>query len=332
MPNFQHIEYLAILLVLPVLVALFWWLLQWKKNTTRRMGDEKLVADLIRDFSPKNFRAKFILAMLALALVILAASNPRRPGNMENVSRKGVDVMIALDVSKSMLAQDVKPNRLEKAKQLINRLLDILDNDRIGLVVFAGRAYMQMPLTTDHAAAKMYVQNADPDMVPTQGTVIADALTMSNTAFNSKERKYKAIVLITDGEDHDPKAPELAKQLAQDGVMINAVGIGTPDGSPIIDPETGQYKKDDQGNTVVSRLNEAELQELAGETKGIYIRLGDVDDAANVLTRQLAKIQQTSLEDNAFLNYKNYFQWFLAAALLFLVAEIFLPERKWTLS
>ena len=187
---------------------------------------------------------------------------------MENVQRKGVDVMLVLDVSKSMLARDIKPSRLERAKQFLLRLVDQLPNDRIGLVLFAGRAYLQMPLTTDHGAAHMYIQEASPDAVPTQGTVIADALRMANAAFNSKERKYKSIVLVSDGEDHDPDAAKVAKQLAQDGVLINTVGIGSPEGSPIEDPVTGELKKDQEGHTVISKLNEAELQQLATATNG----------------------------------------------------------------
>jgi Ca-activated chloride channel family protein len=247
---------------------------------------------------------------------------------MDDVQRKGVDVVIAMDVSKSMLAEDIKPNRLERARQLVYKLMDQLPNDRVGLVLFAGRAYLQMPLTTDHGAARMYIQQAGPEVVPTQGTVISEALRASNSAFNSKERKFKSIVLITDGEDHDPQAVPLAQQLAEDGVMINSVGIGSAEGAPIMDPATNTYKKDENGTTVVSRLNETELQQLAGATKGIYIKLNEVDEAVNAITKQLSTIETTTLDDNAFRDYRNYFQWFLALALALLMVEFFLPERK----
>ncbi len=180
---------------------------------------------------------------LALAAVIVASANLQKPGAMDDVQRKGVDVVIAMDVSKSMLAEDIKPNRLERARQLVYKLMDQLPNDRVGLVLFAGRAYLQMPLTTDHGAARMYIQQAGPDVVPTQGTVISEALRASNSAFNSKERKFKSIVLITDGEDHDPQAVPLAQQLAEDGVMINSVGIGSAEGAPIMDPATNDIQK-----------------------------------------------------------------------------------------
>jgi Ca-activated chloride channel family protein len=259
---------------------------------------------------------------------VIGAANYQEPGSMQNMNRQGVDVMLVLDVSKSMLAEDIKPSRLERAKQLLIRLLDKVQNDRIGIVLFAGRAYLQMPLTTDHSAAKMYILDAGPEVVPTQGTVIADALRMANTSFNSKERKYKSIVLISDGEDHDPDALKVAKDLANDGVMINTVGIGSPEGAPIIDPATKELKKDETGQTVISKLNEAELQQLSDATNGIYLRLDNMEDALITLSQRLDSIEKRSLTDSEFIDYKSYFQLFLAVALLLLLAEFFLPERK----
>ena len=324
----EHIENLIGLAALPLLVATLYLLLSWKKKTAARIGDPTLVRQLIRNFSSWRFLLKAGLALLAFIIIILGAGNPQKPGSMENVQRKGVDVMFVLDVSKSMLARDIKPSRLERAKQLLLRLTDKLDNDRIGLVLFAGRPYLQMPLTTDHGAARMYIQDAGPDAVPTQGTVISEALQMANMAFNIKERKYKSIILISDGEDHDPDALKVAKQLAQDGVMINAIGIGTPDGSPIVDPATGELKKDDQGNVVMSKLNEAELQQLANATNGQYIRLDNVDDALITMTEQLENAEKKSMTDAELIDYRSYFQWFLAAALVLLVFEFLLSERR----
>lgn len=324
----QHIEYLIGLAAIPLLVALFYLVLTWKKNTKKKIGDEKLVNQLISSYSPKNFLIKFILATVALVAIIVGVANPQRPGDMENVQRKGVDIVLAMDVSKSMLAEDIKPNRLERARQVVYKLMDRLPDDRIGLVLFAGRAYLQMPLSTDHAAARMYIQQAGPEVVPTQGTVISEALRMSNTAFNSKERKFKSIVLITDGEDHDPNAIPLAQELVNEGVMINTIGIGSTAGAPIIDPITREYKKEENGNTIITRLNEAELQQLAAVTKGVYVHLNDVDDAVSKIVDQLGTIEQTSLEDSAFRDYKNYFFWLLGAALLLIIVEFFFPERK----
>lgn len=328
MYRFQHIEYLMGLVLVPVLLVVFLGVVRWKKTRIKKIGDPLLIKELIKGYSPLRFALKFIFSMLALAAVVIAAGNLQKPGAMENVTRKGVDVMIALDVSKSMLAEDVKPNRLERAKQLVTRLMDKMENDRIGLVLFAGRAYIQMPLTTDHGAARMYIQNANPEAAPSQGTVIGEALRVCNMAFNSKERKFKSIVLISDGEDHDPEALKLAKDLAQNGVMINSVGIGSPEGVPLIDNSTNQLRKDAQGNAIVTKLNEAELQQLAQETRGIYLRLDDTNEAANTVKAQLDTIEQKTLGDDAFVNYKSYFQWFLAAALVLLLLELFMPERK----
>lgn len=330
--QYQHPELIVALLALPFVGLLFWYVLRWKSTVTKKIGDERLVKELIKGHSPFKYLLKFGLAALALAAVIIAMVNPLRSGSMDKVERKGVDVMIALDVSNSMLAEDIKPNRLEKAKQLVNRLIAQLENDRVGLILFAGRAYMQMPLTTDHAAAKMYIQNAGPDIVPTQGTMISEALKLSTAAFNSKERKYKAIVLITDGEDHDPTSLEVAEQLAANGVIINTVGIGSALGTPIPDPSTGQYRKDAEGNTVLSKLNEGQLKRLAAATKGVYVNPDNVNEAADVIMKQLSTIQETSVEDAAFKDYIHYFQWFVAIALILLIVEFLMPERKFILT
>ncbi len=328
MYRIQHTEYLVGLAALPLLGAALWFLLGWKKNTITRIGDPSLVHQLISNFSSTRFLIKAGVCLLAFLIIVIGAGNPQKPGKMENVQRKGVDVMIVLDVSKSMLSRDIKPSRLEKAKQLLQLLVEKLENDRIGLILFAGRPYLQMPLTSDHGAARMYIQDASPDAVPTQGTVIAEALKMAGSAFNSKDRKYKSVLLISDGEDHDPDALNAAKELAKEGVMINTIGIGSPDGSPIVDPATGELKKDEQGNTVISKLNEAELQQLADVGKGEYLRLDNVDDALITMTEQLDSVEKKSMSDAEFVDYISYFQWFLGVALLFLLFEFFFSERR----
>jgi len=328
MLKWQHIEYLFGLCALPLLGLLLYTLLRWKKKTRAKIGDPALVGQLVKNYSPLRFGIKAGLALAALAAVLLGAANFQRPGAMQNVSRRGVDVMLVLDVSKSMLARDIKPSRLERAKQLLTRLTDRLENDRIGVVLFAGRAYLQMPLTTDHGAAHLYIQNAGPDVVPTQGTVIGEALKMANGAFNSKERKYKAIILLSDGEDHDPEALKVAQSLASNGVMINTVGIGSAEGSPIVDPVTNELKKDEQGTTVISKLNEVELQQLADATNGRYIRMDNIDDVVITMTQQLDSVEKKSLSDAAFMDFISYFQWFLGIALVLLLTEYFLSERR----
>jgi Ca-activated chloride channel homolog len=326
--RFQHPEYFIGLILIPLLVFLYYQLTGWKKKLGKRIGDPALVAQLVKSFSERNFQVKFILICTAVFLLVAGLANLRARGSEENISRQGVDVMIVLDVSKSMLAQDVKPSRLDKAKQLLYRLTDRLQNDRLGLILFAGRSYMQMPLTTDHGAAKMYISEASPDVVPTQGTVFAEALGMANSSFNRNEHKYKAVVLISDGEDHDPDALKVAKQMADDGVMINTVGIGSVEGSEIIDPETKEPKKDNQGNVVISKLNEQELSGISDATNGIYIHLDNLEDATITLTQRLDSIEKRALSDSEFINFKNYFPWFIGLAGILLILELFIPERK----
>jgi Ca-activated chloride channel family protein len=326
--HFENLEYLIALLVIPGLIFLFSRMVRWKEKVGKRIGDPQLVKQLINSFSAGKFLAKFVLILLVVFLLIAGMANLRARGAAENFTRQGVDVMIVLDVSKSMLARDIKPSRLDKAKQFLYKLVDKLQSDRVGLILFAGRAYMQMPLTPDHSAAKMYISEAGPEVVPTQGTVFADALEMANNSFNRNEHKYKAVVLVSDGEDHDPEGLKTAKQLADDGVMVNTVGIGSPDGSIIVDPTTNEPKRDEKGNIVISKLNEAELQGISNATNGIYIRLDNLEDATITLSQRLDGMEKRALTESEFINYKNYFPWFIGAALLLLIIELFITERK----
>lgn len=324
--EFRHIDYLYTLAGIPVLVLLYIWLIRWKKTVTKKIGDPSLVQQLVQGYSPKLFMFKFILITLAFGLCAFAVSDIVKPEGQEKIIRTGIDVMIALDVSKSMLAEDIKPNRLERAKQVIGKIIDKLSNDRIGLVIFAGKAYLQMPMTTDHSAAKMYLSAASPDDVPTQGTVFSDALKMCYAAFNTKEKKYRTIVLITDGEDHDEDAIKVTGELADQGIMVNTIGIGSPAGAPIMDKETNDYKKDENGNTVISKLNEEELKEIAAKGNGLYQLYTNTDEVTANLQTKLSSLGETTLVDSAFANYKTYFNYFLWAALVFLVLELFIAE------
>lgn len=326
--NFQHIEYLFALAIIPALLGLYFFVLHWKRRTIKKIGDPVLVTELIRNYSPQKFALKFVLVSLAIVSGVFSLANLRSPKGMEQVSRNGIDVMIALDVSKSMLARDVKPNRLERAKQAVSKLIDKLTSDRIGIVVFAGRAYLQMPLTGDHGAAKMYLASASTEAVPTQGTVIADALKMCNASFNSKEKKYKAVILISDGEDHDEGALKIAAQMAEEGIVINTVGIGSPQGATIIDELTNQEKTDAAGNTVITKLNEDELMKLAEKGQGSYQLFANGDELVNKLETQLSGMDQRIVTEDSLVNYRYYFPYFLMIALVLLVTEVLLSERK----
>jgi Ca-activated chloride channel homolog len=326
--EFQHIDYAWGLAIIPLFIFLFILLIRWKGRVIKRMGDKRLVRQLTNNFSAPLFATKFALVMLAIVAGVVAIMNLRKPAEADNLSRKGIDIVIAMDVSKSMLATDLQPSRLERAKQFITKLMAAMPNDRIALVLFAGKAYMQMPLTTDHNAAQMFVASAGPDAVPQQGTVISDALKMSANAFNTADRRFKAVVLISDGEDHDPEADKTSRNLAQQGMMINTVGIGSPEGANIFDPATGENKKDELGNVIITRLNEDELKLLADNTHGVYVRLQGSDEAVDAVKKNLAQIDKKALGDVSLMNFTTYYWWFAGAMLIFLLIENFIPERK----
>jgi Ca-activated chloride channel family protein len=329
MIHFQYIEYFLALAAIPLMIFFYLQLIKWKKTAKKKIGDPALVEELTSGFSANKFSTKFILITVAFALCVFAVAGLVSPNGNQKINRKGTDLMIALDVSKSMLAQDIKPSRLERAKQVISTIIDNSPEDKIGLVIFAGRAYLQMPLTVDHEAAKMYLAAASPDDVPTQGTVISEALRMCDAAFNPNEKTFKSVLLISDGEDHDNEAIKESKKLAKEGIMINSIGIGSPQGAPILDPSTGQYKKNEKGETVISKLNEKELSEIAEEGHGIYQLYTNTETVTSNLKHQLANIgKETSTSDSLYISFKQYFQYFLAAAFLLLLIEFFMSEKK----
>ena len=327
MYRFQHIEFLLVLIAIPLMVIFYFLLIRWKKKAMKKIGDPPLVKQLIQGFSSKLFGVKFILVLLGFTLCGFAVADLVKPEGTQKINRKGIDVMIALDVSNSMLAEDIKPNRLERAKQLVSKIIDKLADDKVGIVVFAGRAYLQMPLTTDNSAAKMYLSSASTENVPTQGTVINQALKMSYAAFNAKEKKYRSIILISDGEDHDEEAIKVTKRLAEQGIMVNTIGIGSPQGAPIMDKETKEYKKDENGNTVITKLNEEELKSIAQNGNGLYQLFTNTDEVADNIHKKLKTIGQTTLTGSSFGVFKNYFWYFLLGAFIILLIENFVPEK-----
>lgn len=326
--QFQYKEAVLLFIAAGLLLLLFLNLLRWKNKTTRKIGDPALVKLLITSFSQKRFVLKFILVLLAFSAGILAVMNPRVPGDSDNKTRKGIDIAIALDVSKSMLATDLAPDRLERARQFIGKLIREMPDDRVALVLFAGKAYLQLPLTVDHAAASMFVSSVTTDAVPQQGTVISDALQMSAGVFNPADKRFKAVVLITDGEDHDADAVSTATELAEKGVMINTVGIGSPEGATITEPGLGQPKRDLSGNVIVSKLNEDILKELAAVTNGVYVRLQNSEEAIAVIKKQLAQIERKAYGDVSLMQFTSYYIWLAAAMLFLLLLEFVIPVNK----
>jgi Ca-activated chloride channel family protein len=332
MISFQNIEFLSGLLLLIPLVLIFILVLRWKRKTTKALGDETLVSKLTAGYSAKLYKVKFIAVLVALALCVLAATNVRTPLSSGKEQTAGIDIMVALDVSKSMLSNDIKPSRLERAKQLVSMLIDQSDNNRVGLVLFAGKAYLQMPLTADLSEAKLFLSNASVDAVPVQGTNISEALQLSNNALDTKEKKHKAVVLISDGEDHDADAEKIATTLADNGAIVYTVGIGTAEGSTITEPGTGTLKTDRNGKTVISKLNEEELKQIANVTGGNYFYMEDVSKTVTEVSTALNGIEKKLVESGGERSYLSISPFIIAIALLLLVVEIFIPERKKTKS
>jgi len=328
--KFAHTYYFYLFLLVPALTAVFIWYLLWRRNALSRFGEWAIVRQLLPEASVPKLVLKFALAMLAAAFLVLTLAGPQTGSRIEKAHRKGIDLMIALDVSNSMLAEDIKPNRLERSKQSILRLIDQLDGDRIGIIVFAGKAYTQLPITTDYAAAKLFVSAISTDIIPTQGTAIGDAITRAIASYGDTKNN-KAIIIITDGEDHQGDVLEQAETAAKAGILIYTIGMGLPDGAPIPvyngKVMTG-YKKDGSGNIIVSRLDETLLQQIATAGKGIYVRASNSEAGLRPIMEEIGKIQETEIESRQFTDYESRFQYFLAFAILLLVLDLFIFEKK----
>jgi len=328
MYRFQHIEYLWLLLLVPVAILVYILYLRWRKSRIAKLGAADLVKGQIAGRINGRLTTKFVLSMLAFVSAVIGLANLQKGAGTETAERKGIDVIFALDVSKSMLARDIQPDRLTRSKQLIERMMDKMKNDRVGLVVFAGKAYLQTPLTVDYSAVKMLLSSVGPDMVPTQGTVLAEAISLADKSFSEKEKKYKALVLISDGEDHDEAAEGMARQAAEQGVIIHTVGVGSPEGTTIIDPATGKEKLDEAGKPVITKLNEAELQGIAQAGGGGYQHLDNANSVADNLSDAVNNIEGRNMGAVIFTQYKSYFQYFIAIAVLLLVIEWLMPSSR----
>ena len=330
MIRFEDISYLYALGAIPVFFMLFYWMILQRRKRVKKIGDTQLIARLMPQQPKQKLWVKFMLYSFIYTLLIIGLANPQIGSKLENVERKGVDLVIALDVSTSMLAQDIKPNRLEKAKRAISKLVDNLQGDRIGIVVFAGRAYTQLPITADYSAAKLFINTIDTDVVPTQGTSIGQAIDLSLEAFQ-KNKHEKAIIVITDGEDHDDDPVSAAEKAAENGISVYTIGIGLPEGAPIPVYSNGKqigFKKDLNGKTVVTKLDEITLQKVAAAGKGIYVRANNTTAGLKDVFKRINKMEKQKYETKVFSDYEDRFQYFLALALLFILMDIFITDKK----
>jgi Ca-activated chloride channel family protein len=329
--QFQYPQALWLLAAVPFFILLFVFYILWQRKAATRMGDPRLIKNLQKGHSSLKAVAKFCLLALSFSAGCIAIANPRKavPGGDE--VRKGIDVAVVLDVSNSMLASDnVTGNRLNAAKEFITRLVNTMPENRFALVLFAGQAYVQMPLTYDHSATRLFLAAASPGIITAQGTGINEALKKAEPVFSTTLDRYKAIILITDGETHDEGAVETAAGMASGGIMVHTVGIGSADGAAIIDTATRESKKDPAGNVILSKLNEPLLQQIATAAKGIYINLKNSGEAVNSLATEFSTVEKKALVDVSLLNYQTFYFWLAAPMLLLLLIETFFGDRKKT--
>ena len=324
--RFAHPEYLYLLLAAPALVALFAWALYDRRRRLARFGDPATVATLMPDASTGRMKLKFILFTTAVILVILAAARPQFGSKLREQKSEGIEMMLAVDVSNSMLAEDFEPNRLERTKYAINKLFDGLEQDRVGVIVFAGDATVQLPITSDYRMAKAFAKRISPSMASVQGTSIGKALSLAEMSFSSGSGDSRVIILITDGEDHEGNVMQAAERAAEQGIRIFTIGIGTPEGAPI--QIGGEFIKDETGEMVVSKLNEEMLAKIADITGGAYVRSSKQSIGLDEIVRTINEMEQTELSMVRFEEFNEQYQYLLIAALVLLLLEFLMLDRR----
>jgi Ca-activated chloride channel family protein len=327
--RFANIEMLWWLITIPVFVVVYVVHTKRKRRQLVEFGDPELLAHLMPDASKSRPVWKFCLLMVALLLLIVAAARPQFGQKEKTIKRQGIEVMVALDISNSMLAEDVAPNRLDRAKQMLSKMMDNMVDDKVGLVVFAGEAFTQLPITCDYVSAKMFLNTTSPALIQSQGTAIGAALRTAIASFGTAESEAgRAIVLITDGENHEDDAVAMAKQAYERGIQVFVIGIGKPEGSPIPMVGSNDYMKDRNGQVVVSRLNEEMCQQIAAAGHGVYVRCDNTNTAMRALQNELNELATAELETTVYADYNEQYQSFVLVALLFLVIEFFIMMRK----
>ena len=317
---------LFLLLLIPFFFLIQALVLRLRRRRIRKFGDEKLVAQLMPSYAKAKVWVRLTLFSLGFFFFVIGLSRPQIGAKLKEHETKGAEIMIALDVSNSMLAEDYSPNRLERAKLAISRLVDKLRDDRIGLIVFAGNSFVQLPITTDYVSAKMFMNSISTESVPVQGTAIGEAINTAMRSFSSQSEKSRAIIVITDGENHEDDPVAAAKQAAEMGVRVFTIGVGSPEGKPI--PMDGELLKDKDGNIVVTRLDEKVLQEVAQAGNGLYVRAGNSEFGLNPIIEDIRRMEDEKYSSIVFEEYDEQFMYFLAIALFFFVIEILVGDRR----
>ncbi|MBP5513697.1 MAG: VWA domain-containing protein [Bacteroidaceae bacterium] len=326
--RFENPLYLYFLIAIPVLALLFYYSEYRRRKRIKKYGDPALLKELMIDVSWWRPQIKIWLALLALTSLIIAAARPQFGTKIDTTERNGIEAIIAMDVSNSMLANDVRPSRLEKSKMLVSNMVDEMTNDKIGLVVYAGQAFVQLPITNDYVSAKMFLEGIDPSMINMQGTDIATAIDLAAKSFTQKKDVSRAIFLITDGEDNEGGAVDAAKAAAKQGIHVYVLGVGSPEGAHVPIPGTTQYFIDEQGNPIVSRLSEDMCRQISRAGNGAYIYVDNSSSAQRELSKYVDKLAKAKLESQVYSEFDEQYQGFLILALVFLIADVCLLERK----
>ena len=326
MINVAQAQYLFLILLIPVFFLLQALVFRLRTRRIRKFGDEELVRQLMPSYSKSKVWVRLVLFSIGFFFFVIGLSRPQIGAKLREHETKGAEIMIVLDVSNSMLAEDYSPNRLERAKLAISRLVDKLRDDRIGLVVFAGNSFVQLPITTDYVSAKMFMGSISTESVPIQGTAIGEAINTAMRSFSAQSEKSRAIIVITDGENHEDDPVAAAAQAAELGVRVFTIGVGSPEGKPI--PMDGELLKDKDGNIVVTRLDESVLQEVADAGNGLYVRAGNSEFGLNPIIDDIRKMEDEKYSSIVFEEYDEQFMYFMGIALLFFVIEMLIGERR----
>ena len=328
MIKFGHIEYLLLLFLIPIILMLIFWYKKWQKKNRLKFYSRNLEKSIIKNKSLIRERLKYTFQVLGILFLIIGLSNPKVGTKLEEVKREGIEMVIALDLSNSMLCEDIKPNRLSRSKQAISDLIDQLEGDKIGLVIFAGEAYTQLPITSDYSAAKMFLSTVNTKSIKTQGTNLSKAITRSLQSFDFNNEFNKSIIIITDGEDHEEGAFTEAKNAKEKGVFIHTLAVGEENGGPIPLLNKRGFKKDREGNTIVTKPNFAFLSELANVANGININANNSNIGLKKLFKEINKLEKKEISDLIFTDYKDRFPLFLSLSLFFFILNICTIERK----
>jgi len=331
MYQIEEPKYIIYFAIVALLIVMYIFVAFWKRKKQKAFTDSRLLKRLSPDSSRFKSVLKLILIVLGLSFLIIGLMNPKIGTQLKTVKRQGVDLVFALDVSRSMLSEDSPPNRLEKSKQIISKVIDKLGGDRVGIIVYAGNAYPLLPITTDHAAAKMFLQNAGPDMVSSQGTAISQALLLAKTFYDDESQTNRFLFILSDGEDHEEKFDAAAKEVLDQGIKIFTIGVGTKKGGPIPIKRNGKflgYKKDNKGEVVITQLHDETLKDIASKGKGDYIYGNNTDKTIEFIENILNNAEKKEFEVKQFSDFKDQFQWFVGLGLLFLVLDVFLFQKK----